>query len=55
MMPIIKDDVYNGVIITFKDLSEIIEMENIVRTNLMKRGHTSKYDFSNIIGKSKNN
>ena len=28
-------------------------MENIVRTNLMKRGHTSKYDFSNIIGKSK--
>lgn len=53
MMPIIKDDVYNGVIITFKDLSEIIEMENIVRTNLMKRGHTSKYDFSNIIGKSK--
>ncbi len=52
MMPIIKNDENNGVIITFKDLSEIIEMENIVRTNLMKRGHTSKYNFSNIIGKS---
>ncbi len=53
MMPIIKNDVNNGVIITFKDLSEIIEMENIVRANLMKRGHTSKYGFSNIVGKSK--
>ncbi len=53
MMPIIKDNVNNGVIITFKDLSEIIEMENIVRANLMKRGHTSKYEFSNIVGKSK--
>lgn len=53
MMPIIKNNVNNGVIITFKDLSEIIEMENIVRANLMKRGHTSKYGFSNIVGKSK--
>ncbi|HRU41034.1 MAG TPA: sigma 54-interacting transcriptional regulator, partial [Candidatus Diapherotrites archaeon] len=35
------------------DLSEIIEMENIVRANLAKRGHTAKYDFSSIIGKSK--
>lgn len=53
MMPIIRNDINNGVIITFKDLSEIIEIENIVRTNLMKRGHTSKYDFSNIVGKSR--
>ncbi len=53
MMPIIKNGENNGIIITFKDLSEIIEMENIVRTNLMKRGHTSKYDFSNIVGKSR--
>jgi transcriptional regulator with PAS, ATPase and Fis domain len=53
MMPIIKNDVNNGVIITLKDLSEIIEMENIVRTNLMKRGHTAKYNFSNIVGKSR--
>jgi transcriptional regulator with PAS, ATPase and Fis domain len=53
MMPIIRNGENNGVIITFKDLSEIIEMENIVRANLMKRGHTSKYEFSNIAGKSR--
>jgi len=53
MMPIIKSNENHGAIITFKDLSEIIEMENIVRANLAKRGHTAKYDFSSIIGKSK--
>lgn len=53
MMPIIKNNENQGAIITFKDLSEIIEMENIVRANLAKRGHTAKYDFSNIIGNSK--
>ena len=53
MMPIIKNNENQGAIITFKDLSEIIEMENIVRANLAKRGHTAKYDFSSIIGKSK--
>ena len=53
MMPIIRNGENNGVIITFKDLSEIIEMENIVRTNLRKRGHTPKYEFSNIVGKSR--
>lgn len=52
MMPIIKNYENQGAIITFKDLSEIIEMENIVRANLAKRGHTAKYDFSSIIGKS---
>lgn len=53
MMPIIKNSENQGAIITFKDLSEIMEMENIVRANLAKRGHTAKYDFSNIVGKSK--
>ena len=54
MMPIIEDNTNNGIIITFKDLSEIIEMENIVRANLFKKGHTAKYHFSDIVGKSKN-
>jgi transcriptional regulator with PAS, ATPase and Fis domain len=54
MMPIIEDNSNNGIIITFKDLSEIIEMENIVRSNLFKKGHTAKYNFSDIVGKSKN-
>jgi len=54
MMPIIEDNANNGIIITFKDLSEIMEMENIVRVNLFKKGHTAKYRFSDIVGKSKN-
>ena len=52
MMPIIKNNISNGAIITFKDLSEIIEMENIVRSNLRKRGHTAKYSFDSITGQS---
>jgi len=54
MMPIMEDNTNNGIIITFKDLSEIIEMENIVRSNLFKKGHTAKYNFIDIVGKSKN-
>lgn len=53
MMPINESDSDNGIVITFKDLSEIVEMENIVRTNLAKKGHVAKYEFSDIIGNSK--
>ncbi|MDR7869775.1 MAG: sigma 54-interacting transcriptional regulator [Tissierellaceae bacterium] len=52
MMPIKQSDSDNGIVITFKDLSEIVEMENIVRSNLLKKGHIAKYKFKDIIGKS---
>lgn len=50
MMPINEDDLETGLVITFKDLSEIVEMENMVRANLLKKGHIAKYRFKDIIG-----
>lgn len=52
MMPINQSDSDTGIVITFKDLSEIVEMENIVRSNLLKKGHVAKYKFNDIIGNS---
>ena len=52
MMPIKQDDSDSGIVMTFKDLSEIVEMENMVRSNLLKKGHIAKHRFSDIVGNS---
>lgn len=44
------DDIY---IVLIKDITEIMNLENTLRRQLVKKGHVAKYTFNNIIGDSK--
>ena len=44
------NDIY---VILIKDVTEIMNLENTLRKQLVKRGHIAKYTFNVIIGKSK--
>lgn len=50
-IPIIVDNEINGAVATFKDITEIQELEKKVRVNLSKKGFLAKYNFSDIIYK----
>lgn len=47
----IKDEIF-GVVATFEDITKIQEYEEIIRSNLLKKGHIAKYNFDDIIGNS---
>ncbi len=44
------DDIY---IVLIKDITEIMNLENTLRRQLIKKGHIAKYTFESIIGESK--
>lgn len=52
-VPIIMDAQIEGVVATFRDIESIRASELKIRTNLQKKGYTSKYRFSDMIGVSK--
>jgi PAS domain S-box len=51
-VPINVNDEVVGAVATFEDVTKIQEYEHTIRTNLMKKGHVAKYNFSEILGKS---
>jgi len=51
--PIIVDDVINGAIITFQDITRIQEMEARIRKEVVSKKFVAKYTFSDILGTSK--
>lgn len=52
-VPILMDNQIEGVVATFRDIESIRASELKIRTNLKKRGYTSKYRFADMIGSSK--
>ncbi|MBU5484763.1 sigma 54-interacting transcriptional regulator [Clostridium sp. MSJ-11] len=52
-VPIIVDDEIKGVVATFQDVTELQNLEKKVRLNLLKKGFVAKYNFNQIVYKSK--
>ncbi|WP_125154359.1 sigma 54-interacting transcriptional regulator [Clostridium rectalis] len=52
-IPIVVDKQIVGAVATFKDITEIQELEKKLRINLSKKGFLAKYTFKDIIYKSK--
>ncbi|HEY8889107.1 MAG TPA: sigma 54-interacting transcriptional regulator [Clostridium sp.] len=53
-VPIIIKGKTVGAVATFQDVTKIQEYEQRIRAKLLSKGNVAKYDFSKIIGKSKN-
>lgn len=51
--PIRIDEDIKGAILTFQEGNRIIEMDSELRRELYQRGHIAKYDFDNLVSKSK--
>ena len=53
-VPIIVDNKVSGVVATFQDITKIQELEHQIRVKLQKKGFIAKYNFDDIVYKSKN-
>ena len=52
-VPIIVDNKISGVVATFQDVTKIQELEHQIRVKLQKKGFIAKYNFDDIVYKSK--
>lgn len=52
MVPVVFNDEIYGIAITFKEITEVIEMERKIRADLHKKGVIAKYYSKDIIGES---
>lgn len=53
-VPIIVDNKISGVVATFQDITKIQELEHQIRVKLQKKGFLAKYNFDDLVYKSKN-
>jgi PAS domain S-box-containing protein len=53
-VPIIVDNKISGVVATFQDITKIQELEHQIRVKLQKKGFIAKFNFDDIVYKSKN-
>lgn len=51
-VPILIKNQYSGSVATFEDVTKIQEYEEMIRSNLIKKGNIARYTFSDIIGNS---
>ncbi len=51
-VPIVVDNVVEGVVTTFQPIDHLQNLEQKVRRTLADRGHIAKYNFNDIIGES---
>ena len=49
-VPVITNNKVQGVVVNFKDVTQVIQMEKKIRTELSKKGSIAKYRTDNIIG-----
>ena len=52
IIPITVNEEITGAVLTFQEISEILEMEYKIRKNLAQKGFQAKYHFSDIVHKS---
>ena len=51
-VPIRIDNVVTGAVATLQNVSRIVEIENKIRKKILTKGHTAKYGFQDIVGRS---
>lgn len=51
-VPIRIDNAVTGAVATLQNVSRIVEIENKIRKKILTKGHTAKYGFRDIVGRS---